>query len=74
MDVYKQKESDFISKPKDRFDIARDNALNIINIEEDKEFLNNQRLKESSELCMESMSNSLRNKNLLAKKKSERFR
>lgn len=42
---HKKKEKDFVEKLEDLFDIAHANALNIISIEEDKQFLNNQRMK-----------------------------
>ncbi|XP_054745720.1 paired box protein Pax-6-like [Anastrepha obliqua] len=42
---HKKKEKEFVEKLEDLFDIAHANALNIISIEEDKQFLNNQWMK-----------------------------
>ncbi|XP_053968170.1 uncharacterized protein LOC128869625 [Anastrepha ludens] len=42
---HKKKEKDFVEKLEDLFDIAHANALNIIFIEEDKQFLSKQRMK-----------------------------
>jgi len=42
---HKKKEADFESKLQDLFDIAHANALDMISIEDDKQFLLNQRLK-----------------------------
>lgn len=44
-EAQKKKEANFISKLEDLFDIAHANALNMISIEEDKQFLINQRKK-----------------------------
>lgn len=47
---YKQKETEFVSKFNDLFNIAHTSALDIITIEEDKLFLTSQRQKDRSEI------------------------
>ena len=44
-DVHKNNETDFVEKLEDLFDIAHADALSMITIEEDKQFLINQRLR-----------------------------
>ncbi|XP_018787754.1 PREDICTED: uncharacterized protein LOC108968290 [Bactrocera latifrons] len=44
-EVHKKKETDFLEKLEDLFDIEHANALSIITVEEDKQFLINQRLR-----------------------------